>query len=79
MKTAGTLAIIIFLVGMAYLIIIVMQPVTNSIVESVNATIDWTNYPETQAVLIGWPLWAYFVPATIGMVAVVIVLSTKGK
>lgn len=83
MKKIGTIALIIFFVALAYLFLTAMQPVINNSVETANATIDAssnsTRYTETQAVLVGFPLWTWFVPATVGTAAVVITLKKDKK
>lgn len=81
MKKIGRIALICFFVGMAYLLLIVFQPITNAMVETANTgTANWSEHPNyryAQAVLVGWPFWAYLVPGTIGTFAVVVTLKQE--
>lgn len=74
MKKIGYLIMIYSAVIVVYLMMMALQGFTNDIVTTVNASATWTNYPETQAVLIGWPFWAYLIPAALGLIATVNVL-----
>ena len=77
MKKVGTLALIIFTIGFVYLMLLVFQPTINSMAETANSSVNATTYPETQAVIQGFPFWIWLVPASVGMVAVVVTLSEK--
>lgn len=77
-KKAGLILLVIFMVIGVYVIMMALQPFTNAVVETVNTTANWTNYPETQAVLVGWPFWVYLLPASFGMVATYIILKMPG-
>lgn len=79
MKKLGMIILVFFFVGLAYLIMMTLQPFTNQVIDTVNSTANWTNYPETQAVLVGWPFWAYLLPAGMGMVAVFFILKGDSK
>lgn len=65
----------------AYIVMLATQGATNSIIASVNSTLvatsNMTNYPGTQAFIESFPLWQWFIPAIVGLVAIVVVLKTK--
>lgn len=83
MRKYVSVFLIIVFVTLAYLLLMMVQPTINSVVVSANTTIgassNWSDYPETQAVLEGFPFWIWFVPATIGGAAVVITLKKGDK
>lgn len=76
-----SVALIVAAVVVAYMLITVLQPITVSMVESANTTIsassNLSNYPGTQAALIGWPWWLWFVPAFLGTILVVVELKRQ--
>lgn len=81
MQKAGRIVIIIIVVAAAYGMITIFQPITNSMVQTANSSIaassNWSNYPETQAVLLGWPFWLWMLPGSAGVLATVVVLTKK--
>lgn len=79
MKKIGTLVIIYAVVVVVYLLMMALQPFTNAMVETANATVNATTYPETQAVLVGWPFYAYIVPGGIAIIATIAVLKGNEK
>lgn len=82
MKKVGQLILIFAFVVFCYLFMMALQPFTNAVVESTNSTIaaassNWTNYKGAQAVLVGWPFWAYLIPASFGAILTVGVLRSE--
>ncbi len=78
MRKIGNIAIVIFLVGVAYILMMLFQPAINTMVATANSTSNWTAHPSfgyAQAALVGWPFWSYLVPVSIGSVAVVVILK----
>ena len=65
----------------SYVVMTATQGATNSIISSVNTTLvassNMSNYPGTLAFIASFPLWQWFIPAIVGLVALVIVLKTK--
>lgn len=77
LQKAGWILIIYCVIGLVYVLMMTFQPFTNSVVATVNASVNWTEFPETQALMVGWPFWSYFVPASIGLVLTVMILRDK--
>jgi len=59
------------LVVFTYVMMLAMQPATNELVSTANASGNWTNSPETQALIVSYPLWQWVIPGFIGLVAIV--------
>lgn len=79
MRKIGSLLVVIFFVGIAYLFILAAQPTINAMVETANSSANWTTYPTAQPVVQGFPFWIYFVPAGVGFAAVVAILRSKNE
>ena len=78
MRKIGNILLVIFLIGMAYVFLMLFQPATNSIITTANSSSNWTAHPSfgyAQAVITGWPFWAYLVPVSIGSICVVAILK----
>ena len=78
MRKSGHILITVFLVGFAYILMMLFQPTVNNMVETSNSSIDWTGHESfeyAQVVLIGWPFWSYLVPVTIGTAVVIKILK----
>lgn len=75
------IAIIIGGVIFCYLILTAIMPVFTDVTGTANETItassNWTDYPGSQAALVGAPFWIYFIPGVVGIVAIVFVLKSK--
>lgn len=78
MKTVGALILIIIFVSIAYLMMMMLQPTTNALVATANTSSNWTNFPGSQEVIVGWPFWSYLIPGALGLIMVVAVLR-QGK
>ena len=77
MNKLGQILIVFVFVTVAYIMLMLLQPFTNSVVATANvSTANWTNFPGGQEAVVGWPLWSYFVPISIGLVAVVSILRS---
>ena len=60
----------------SYLIMFALQPATNTIIETANATGNWSVDPAfemAQGVMNSFPLWQWFIPAFIGLFGIVMV------
>lgn len=66
--TVGIIVIVVFL----YVFFAATQPATNAIIETANATANWTGFESTQAVINAWPLYMWFLPGLFGIVGLVI-------
>ena len=78
MRKIGNIAIVVFLVGFCYILMMLFQPAINTLVATANSTSNWTahsSFGYAQSALVGWPFWAYLVPVSIGSVAVVGILK----
>lgn len=73
-----SLVMIVVVVGIMYMFMILLQPTMSSIISSANTSINWTahaDFERAQAAMIGWPFWAYLIPGSLGIVAVIGVLK----
>jgi len=78
MKKIGAILMVLFLVGFAYLLMIMLQPSTNAMIETTNSTVNWTAHSSfgfAQAAMVGWPFWSYLIPGSIGTIAIVGILK----
>lgn len=64
-----------------YLVLLAIMPIFTDVTSTANTTItassNWTDYPGTQAVLLGAPLWIFGIPAVVGIASIVVVLRSK--
>jgi len=71
--------VILGAVLIVYILLTAMMPVLTDAAGTSNATItassNFTDYPGSQATLLGAPFWLYFAPAGIGIVLIVYVLK----
>lgn len=67
---------IVAAVIITYVLMLAMQPATNSIISTANATTgNWTADPAfgmAQGVINSFPLWQWFLPGFIGLFAIVV-------
>lgn len=78
MKKLGRIAFIILFVTISYIILAVAEAPMRTIVETVNATANWSghaDYAKAQAVLIGWQWWVWWIPGPLGIAAIAFVLK----
>lgn len=75
---------VIFIIAgvvLVYVFLTIIIPILADFAGTANATItassNFTDYPGTQAVLVGAPFWIYFIPGIVGIVAIVFVLKSK--
>ncbi len=61
----------------AYVLMLALQPATNEIIATANASGNWTGFESTQAVIISYPLWQWFIPGLVGLVMTAIVWKSK--
>jgi hypothetical protein len=69
-------ALIVAGVVFAYILMAALQPMTNDIIDTVNATANWTNFEETQNAINSYPLYSWLIPGFVGVVAIVILLRS---
>ena len=73
--------LIIGAVIIAYLFLTATMPVISDFASTANTTISSTSnmsdYPGTQGALLAAPFWLYFVPAIIGIAAIVFALKRR--
>lgn len=77
MKKFGLLFVTTMMVVLCYILMMLFQPSINTMIASTNSTVNWTqhsNFALAQAAMVGWPFWAYFIPASIGLIAWVAIL-----
>jgi hypothetical protein len=59
-----------------YIIMLAMQPATNALITTANATTgNWTVTPEfgmAQGVINAFPLWQWFLPGLVGLIGIAI-------
>ena len=78
MRKIGHIALVVFMIGVLYLLMMIFQPAINSMVETANSTVNSTahdSFKYAQAALLGWPFWCYLIPVAIGMILVVAILK----
>lgn len=63
--------IIVAGVVLTYIILAAFQPGTNTIMATVNASID-PAFPDMKAAVNSYPLWSWFLPGLIGLVTIII-------
>jgi len=68
------------MVTAAYIFLTLFMPTLVDIITTANTTMaassNMSNYPGTAAVMVGAPLWLYFVPGAIGFVVVILILKS---
>lgn len=77
MKKLGRLIVLFMMIGILYLLIMILQPSTNAMIETTNSTANWSahsNFGLAQGAMVYWPWFSYFVPVIIGVpIAVAII------
>jgi len=81
MNKIGQVIAVVVLVIAAYLLLIVVMPVLSDITTSTNTTMqassNMSNYPGTAEAVVAAPWALFFVPAVIGMAAVILILKHR--
>lgn len=79
MGKIGQVFIVMFVVGMAYLLLMVVRPVLTETASTANTTMHATSnmslYPGTAETVIAMPWILWFVPAVIGIAVIVMILK----
>ncbi len=79
MNKIGHVIIVTLIVGAAMLLLLTFMPVVTEMANTANTTMSATsnmsNYPGTGEFMVAAPWLLFFVPPTIGMVVVVIILK----
>jgi hypothetical protein len=75
----GAILIIIFGVSFAYILLVAVYPALTSMVTSANASLpaDMSAYPAGREIVTAAPWYLFFIPAVIGIVALIITLKAK--
>lgn len=82
MKTVLSIFGVIVVVIFAYILLMGVQPAANEIIQTVNATANWTgheDYALAQDVMLGSRLWVWFVPGGIGVACTAFILLKSRK
>lgn len=66
--TIAAIALVIF----TYVMLLAFQPATNLIIETANASANWTNAQDAQGLMVSFPLWQWLLPGFIGLVFIVV-------
>lgn len=81
MSKIGQVVVVVAMVIAAYLFLLVAMPILVDFASTANATMvassNMSNYPGTASFLISSPWILFFVPGTIGIAAIVIILKKK--
>jgi len=81
MKKVGWVIVLWAGIVIAYIILTAAMPAINSLVQTANetmvATSNMSNYPGSQEAILTAPLWLYFLPGGIGIMATVMILMAK--
>lgn len=74
MKKVGF--VIALTVGMilVYLLLFAIHPAISDIVDTANTSANWTGFEETQNAVNAFPLYVWFIPFILYLIAIVIVL-----
>lgn len=64
--------LIVGVVILAYVFMAAFQPGTNAIISSVNASANWTGFESAQAAINSFPIYEWFIPGLVGIVAFVV-------
>lgn len=57
---------------LAYVLMAAYQPMVNEIIASANATGEWANFQDAQAVVNSYPIYSWFLPGFCGLIAIVV-------
>ena len=79
MNKIGAVITVVVIVSCAYLLLLVVMPIISNLALSANTTMNATSnmslYPGTSGFLMSTPWILWFLPATIGMAVIVIILK----
>ena len=81
MSKFGKAIVVMVIVGIVYLLMLVTVPVISGLISTANTTaaasVNITNLPGSTSFLLSIPWILWFVPAVIGLVAVIIILRAR--
>ena len=81
MNKVGGVIVVVCLVAAAYLIMLVTMPVLIDVATTANTTMtagsNMANYPGTSGALMSAPWVLWFVPGTIGLASVIVILKRR--
>lgn len=79
MRKIGLVAVVCFLVGICYLLMLVVMPVATDLAATSNATMqassNMTLYPGAAESVVAMPWVMWFAPGVIGMAVIVFILK----
>jgi ABC-type uncharacterized transport system involved in gliding motility auxiliary subunit len=75
MKKIGIVAGMTVAVILVYLLLALMQPVTNEIVAVANASANWTGFESTQDAINAYPIVMWVLPGAIYLIAITIYIK----
>jgi len=70
--------VVLLVVIFTYIIMAASQPAVNDIMTTVNASANWTNAPDAQAVVNSWPIYMWAIPGAVGVIIIVWALKSGG-
>lgn len=83
MNKYGAVAVIVFVIIIAYLFLLVIMPILTSTALTANTTMDATSnmslYPGTSGFLMSIPWIVFFVPGVIGIALIVVILRMPNR
>lgn len=62
----------------AYIMMAAFQPGVNDIIATANTSGNWTNFRDAQAVVTSYPLYSWFIPGLVGLIAIVVNHHSQG-
>ena len=83
MNKFGAVIVVVFVIIVAYLILLVVMPIVSTAALTANTTMDATSnmslYPGTSGFLMSTPWILFFVPGTIGIAIIVVILRMPNR
>ncbi len=83
MNKYGAVIVVVFVIIVVYLILLVVMPILTSAALSANTTMNATSnmslYPGTSDFLMSTPWILFFVPGTIGIAIIVVILRMPSR
>jgi len=82
MNKLGQVALVVFIMGVLYLILLAVMPVVSDMSIAANTTItdsgvDVAAMPGSTGILLSAPWILWFMPAVIGMIVIVVILKRQ--
>lgn len=74
MKKFGIVLIMTIALILVYLLLYAVHPAIRDIVDTANTTTNWTGFEETQNAVNSFPIYVWFLPFPLYLIAIVMVL-----